>query len=274
MKFTKLLDIEESINLSPTEKFITNIINENIEEFVETEKIDVFCKKQNFTGSSLNILAKKLGFKSASELKLSLTKKYYKNIGIKEVCKDIFESKDIPKKYKTYLNDFINRQIYEFRNLDWHCIDKLATKILYSKTVYFLSSTEFNESYLEMFCFSNNIKFISIKSDWKIQFVDDLHSEKSNSVLIIAKVRNYIKDTEKKIVKRFAKMGIESFIFIPTKDIGLNMEHVNIFSFGSILENNKNNIEEIFDYKITFEIVMDIILKTLTDEFQSKKLSQ
>lgn len=264
----KFLDYDDSNYLSHTEKFIVSEINSNIEEFIKSNSLNEFCKKHGFVSTNLTTLSKKLNFQSAKKMKMALFEKFYKIKSNFETNGNLFYSTKISKKYQVLLTEFINNQILELINIDWNIIDKLVKKINEVKTIYFLSSVEFNDSTLELLCFIKKIRYISIKSDLRIQFINGgVDQEDSNSLLIVSKVRNYLNDKEKDIINKFVKKDIDCFLFMPLKQLDLNLKGVHILTFGNMSQKT-NSLSKISHYKLTHDFVFEILLRILMDNFK------
>lgn len=259
-EFIKYIDCDGETFLSPTEKYIVNIINQNVESFVNCISINDFCKKNGIVAASLTTLSKKLNFLSAKDMKNKIRIEFIKreNSVSSLHFEDYYNSKNVPKFYKHFLTDFMHKFIFETQKTDWELIHEMINQLNKSKNVYYLSSTEFNESDLETFCLITKKKFISIKSDLRIQIIDTL-IDVNDSILVVSKVRDYLKNSEKALIKKFTTKNIPCYLFMPTKDLGVD-NSCKIFSFGNIIANSKNDLETLWHYKTFHDLIFSMVI--------------
>lgn len=264
-EFNKYIEYSDDDFLSPTEKYIVSIINENVDLFVNCKSINEFCRDMGFVAASLTMLAKKLNYKSAKDMKNKIRVEYFKReISANMLTIDnMYQNEKIPTFYKELLNNFIYDFILKTKKIDWEQIDELVNRLSKCKTIYYLSSTEFNESDLETFCYVTNKKFISIKSDLRIQILDSI-IDVNDSVFLVSKVRDYLKDSEKSLIQKFVDKKIPCYLFMPNRNLGVD-KTCKIFSFGAIESESKNDFEKLWDYKSfhdrIFSIIMYIVIK-------------
>ena len=98
---------------------IINDINLNVNEFIDAKSLVDFCYKKTYSPPSIDKLAKKLGHKTAKDLKNFITKTYYEKCNISNKFNfDHQKSEAISNTRIKFLKEYLNRSALCLFNLN------------------------------------------------------------------------------------------------------------------------------------------------------------
>lgn len=242
---------------------IINDINLNVNEFIDTKSLVDFCYKKTYSPPSIDKLAKKLGHKTAKDLKNFITKTYYEKCNISNKFNfDHQKSEGISNTRIKFLKEYLNRSALCLFNLNWVLIEKFRNEMINKKTIYVLHSDDiFSLTNLELICTFFKKTLIVIKSEYRLEYINKFSIDK-DSLLIICKMYKPLNSVETMTISMFLKHNIPIYLISSSEEImkheKFKTESINKIIIGNF-SNFDNHLYDIANYKMMYDQIFNIV---------------
>lgn len=274
----KLIKNYNENEFSFSELSAIDYINDNPEEFLKVHNLNDFCENKPFSATTLQRLAKKIGFSTATEMKGFYTGAYIDELkSLIEFNKQL--NKDIDKTVSNNNMDIdlfseLNFQTYckqlmmDYKTVDWNIHKKLQDAIFNCKNIYVYQPDQiFAISSFDIFSHYLGIKIYRIESYYRFKLIQEFGIFE-DSIFIVTKAFSKLDEFETKILDYFKKNNVPIFTISGIDGLFPDVEN------NIVIGNYKNTLDEydrIVHFKTFYDPLISIIIFNLYLKLISKK---